>query len=178
MFCFAWLHFNCVFTDFSSTVLILLERSNCFRDSLSVLNPGIEMALPCLLLVIICGNKVLLFPMLECNFYREPGVSNVLVFTSVVDSSAQNFSLQCEWERGEVCAFPVTAEQFNWLRTRPQRRSLKYFHSKSVRGRALSPPGASGGWVFLIRYFARYKRMLLRIVSHSTWKIVWNMGDV
>lgn len=159
-------------TNFSSTVLVLLERSYCFRDSLSVLNPGIQMALPCLLLVIICGNEVLLFPMLECNLYRKPGVSDVLVFTSVVDSSAQNFSLQCEWTRGERCAFPVAAEQFGWLRTRPRMRSLKSFHSKSVRGRALSPSGAAGGWVFLIRYFARYKRMLLRIVSHSTWKIV------
>lgn len=113
MFCFARLYFNCVFTNFSSTVLILLERSSCFRDSLSVLNPGIQMALPCLLLVIICGNKVLLFPMLECNFYRKSGVSSVLVFTAVVDSSSQNFLLQCEWKRGEMCAFPVTAEQLN-----------------------------------------------------------------
>jgi len=76
------------FTNLSSIVLVLLEQSNCFRHLLDVLDPEIQMALLCLLLVILCSNKMLFFLMLKCKFYKKSNVSSVLLLTFVVDSSS------------------------------------------------------------------------------------------
>lgn len=43
--CLGGWYLNCIFPNFSSTVLVLLAWISCFRDLLGVLDPGIKMTL-------------------------------------------------------------------------------------------------------------------------------------